>query len=117
MAGCDMEDNPQKSGYVPVVDPRGETSVPGIFAAGDVSGIEEASSAMIEGRIAGLAAARRLGFIDKPEADERTGDLEKALAGLRQGLFAPGTRGKTITHTDEGCALSASLLTKGYLAD
>jgi len=35
------------------------------FVAGDVSGVEEASSAMIEGRIAGIAAAEYLGFIDK----------------------------------------------------
>ena len=63
MAGCAMEDNPAKAGFVPTVDEYGETSVPGIYAAGDVSGIEEASSAMIEGRIAGIAAAARLGFI------------------------------------------------------
>ncbi|MDN5298902.1 MAG: hypothetical protein PWP51_1455, partial [Clostridiales bacterium] len=46
-AGCEM------NGIVPAVDAYGATSVPGIYAAGDVSGIEEASSAMIEGRIAG----------------------------------------------------------------
>jgi thioredoxin reductase/ferredoxin len=117
MAGCVMEDNPRKSGYVPVVDPRGETSVPGIFAAGDVSGIEEASSAMIEGRIAGIAAARRLGFTGDAEAEESTAALEKALADLRRGMFGPGSRGKTITHTDEGWELSGTLLTKGYVAD
>lgn len=48
MAGCAMEDNPAKAGFVPVVHAYGETSIPGIYAAGDVSGIEEASSAMIE---------------------------------------------------------------------
>ena len=48
MAGCAMEDNPAKAGFVPTVNEYGETSVPGIYAAGDVSGIEEASSAMID---------------------------------------------------------------------
>lgn len=51
MIGCKME---EKGGTVPVIDAHGMTSIPGIFAAGDVSGIEEASSAMIEGRQAGI---------------------------------------------------------------
>lgn len=53
MAGCEMEENPKNGGYVSVCDQYGETSIKRIFAAWDVSGIEEASSAMIEGRIAG----------------------------------------------------------------
>ncbi len=42
-----MEDNPKRGGQVPIVDACGQTSIEGIFAAGDVEGIEEASSAMI----------------------------------------------------------------------
>jgi ferredoxin len=115
LAGCDMEDNPAKAGYVPVVNKYGETSVPGIFAAGDVAGIEEASSAMIEGRIAGLAAAQRLGFLSGEELEVRAAVQEEALVRLRQGMFAPGSRGKTFTQTDEGCPVSQNLLSKGYL--
>ncbi len=117
MAGCQMEDNPKKAGFVPVVDEYGETSIPGIFAAGDVSGIEEASSAMIEGRIAGVAAAYRLGFIEKEELDAKTQELENALSGLRQGMFAPENRGKKIEVTEEGCAISENLLKNGYVAE
>ena len=47
--------NDTKGGHVPVCDKYGATSVPGIYAAGDVSGIEEASSAMIEGRMSGAS--------------------------------------------------------------
>ncbi|MFT3950880.1 MAG: FAD-dependent oxidoreductase [Oscillospiraceae bacterium] len=115
MAGCAMEDNPAKAGYVPVVNAYGETSVKGIFAAGDVSGIEEASSAMIEGRIAGIAAAHRLGFIDDEALEQSAAAEEKALEGLRQGMFAPQNRGKKPDKTDEGCAVSQNLLKKGYL--
>ena len=57
MAGCEMEDNPKRGGQVPICDEYGRTSLPGVFAAGDVAGIEEASSAMIEGRMSGVAAA------------------------------------------------------------
>ena len=56
-AGCSMLDT--KGGYVPACDADGQTSQPGVFAAGDVSGIEEASSAMIEGRISGIAMPHR----------------------------------------------------------
>lgn len=37
MAGCEMEDNPKRGGQVPIVDEYGETSIKGIFVAGDVS--------------------------------------------------------------------------------
>lgn len=117
MAGCQMEDNPSKAGFVPIVDEYGETSVSGIYAAGDVSGIEEASSAMIEGRIAGIAAARRLGYITEEEFKSETQKQEKALEGLRQGMFAPGMKGKKITQTEEGIYISENLLSHGFVAE
>lgn len=113
MAGCKMVQAP--TGYVPVCDAYGETSVPGVFAAGDVSGIEEASSAMIEGRIAGIAIAEKLGFLSKEERDAKAAAFEEALAGLRRGMFAPENRGKIPEKTDEGVPISMSLLKKGYV--
>ena len=83
MAGCRMEDNPRKGGQVPIVDEYGQTSVPGIFVAGDVSGIEEASSAMIEGRIAGIAAADYLGFIGKGCPEQGGSKRNDSDAGTR----------------------------------
>ena len=53
MSGCEILDIPE--GLVPATDDYGQTTIPGIFAAGDVAGIEEASSAMIGGRITGAA--------------------------------------------------------------
>lgn len=117
MAGCEMEDNPKRGGQVPVCDEYGETSIKGIFAAGDVSGIEEASSAMIEGRIAGIAAAHYLGYIEKEELDEKVKENQTALDGLRQGMFAPKNRGKLIEETEEGIAISKNLLQHGFVAD
>lgn len=117
MAGCGMEENPKKGGYVPVCDKYGETSIKGIFTAGDVSGIEEASSAMIEGRIAGIAVSCRLGFIDREELEAKTEELEQALTSLRQGMFGPANKGKDIEKTEEGFDISKSLLKKGYLTD
>lgn len=117
MAGCKMEDNPKRGGQVPICDEHGSTSLPGVFVAGDVSGIEEASSAMIEGRMAGITAAEFLGYASKEEMDTELEGLDKALDGLRQGMFAPSNRGKLIEKTDEGIEVSSSLLKNGYVAD
>jgi len=117
MAGCEMVEDPSKGGTVPTCDAYGETSVPGIYVAGDVSGIEEASSAMIEGRISGIAAAAYLGYIEPSELEEEARVQELSLEALRQGMFAPGKRGKAIKNTDEGYEISQTLLTKGYMSE
>ncbi len=117
MAGAQMEDNPRRGGQVPICDEYGRTSIPGVFVAGDVSGIEEASSAMIEGRMAGIVAAEYLGFMESDDLKEGLEGLEQALDGLRQGMFAPKNRGKAIEKTEEGIEISQNLLKKGYVAD
>jgi NADPH-dependent 2,4-dienoyl-CoA reductase/sulfur reductase-like enzyme/ferredoxin len=115
MAGCAMR--AAGADWLPVCSAVGETSLPGVYAAGDVSGIEEASSAMIEGRLAGGAAARKLGFIGPDEYEERRQVLLAALASLREGMFAPQKRGQISAQTDEGIDLSQTLLRKGYLEE
>lgn len=117
MAGCKMDDRPGHDGTVPLCKENGETSIPGIYAVGDVSGIEEASSAMIEGRMAGIAAASYLGYEEKTKSEEEIQNQEKSLESLRKGMFAPKNRGKILTETDEGILLSETLLKKGYVAD
>jgi sarcosine oxidase subunit alpha len=61
-----------------------ETSIKGIYAAGDATGVEEASSAMVEGRLAGLCAAKSLGFT-KEEYAYLKNDCLKQLEELRSG--------------------------------
>lgn len=117
MVGCEMENNPRRGGEVPVVNEHGETSIRGVFAVGDVSGIEEASSAMIEGSMAGICVAAYLGFGNEEEKVESLAKKKKDLEGLRQGMFAPDHRGKKMEKTEEGILVSESLLKKGYIAD
>lgn len=114
-AGCQMKDT--KGGYVPDCKEDGSTSVPGIFAAGDVSGIEEASSAMIEGRMSGATIACYLGYMEEDEKNARIEELEAQLDTLRQGMFAPKNRGKLVEKTEEGIAVSENLLERGYVAE
>jgi sarcosine oxidase subunit alpha len=60
--GVTMITIPEAGGYVSLHDETMQTSVNHVYVAGDASGIEEASTAMIEGKIAGLNAANGIGF-------------------------------------------------------
>lgn len=82
--GCEMKYIPELGGHVPIRDENLETSKEGIYIAGDVAGIEEASSAMVEGRLAGLCAAKSLGYSKKDFEEERQ-DLVEQLNSLRSG--------------------------------
>ncbi|MDR3322085.1 MAG: NAD(P)/FAD-dependent oxidoreductase [Synergistaceae bacterium] len=81
-AGCKMKYVSFLCGHVPLRDRGMRTSNENIWMAGDASGIEEASAAMIEGRIAGIGAAKSLGL------DVAPGEFEKywsRLDSLRAG--------------------------------
>ena len=60
--GVMLEYIPEAGGFVAIHDEMMQTRIPRVFVAGDASGIEEASTAMIEGKIAGCAAAKALGY-------------------------------------------------------
>jgi thioredoxin reductase/bacterioferritin-associated ferredoxin len=55
--------NPQRGGWVPECDAYGRTSLPGLFAVGDGSGIRGAAPAEFAGKLAGLAAACDAGIL------------------------------------------------------
>jgi len=82
--GCQMKYVPELSGAVPLINKNQETTVDKIFVAGDVSGVEEASSAMVEGYIAGLQAAKKLGYTHK-DFDQLMSDYRNQLNDLRSG--------------------------------
>jgi succinate dehydrogenase/fumarate reductase flavoprotein subunit len=92
LAGCRFVYVPQLGGHVPVHSDHMETTVPGLFVAGDVSGVEEASSAMEEGRLAGLWAAADAGRLDSAEAARLGARHQAALDHLRCGPFGESTR-------------------------
>jgi Fe-S-cluster-containing hydrogenase component 2 len=64
-----------------------ETTIPGIYVAGDMTGIEEANTAMEEGRLAGLAIGAKLGYLAQDEAGQRMLQVQKRLSELRLGQF------------------------------
>jgi thioredoxin reductase/Fe-S-cluster-containing hydrogenase component 2 len=87
MVGCKTTVFPALGGRVPVHNENMETDVNGIYVAGDIAGVEEASSAIEEGRIAGVSVAERLGYLSKNEAKEMKTKIEESLDGLRCGLL------------------------------
>ncbi|MBE3113013.1 MAG: FAD-dependent oxidoreductase [Actinobacteria bacterium] len=81
-AGCQMKYVTELCGYVALRDDNMKTTKDKIYIAGDVAGIEEASSAMLEGQIAGLNTAVSLGYKcdNYPEQDRK---LKAELKELR----------------------------------
>ena len=75
---------------VPMHDRDMMTTQDGIYVAGDASGVEEASSAIEEGKLAGIAAAEALGKISQAEAAEAKTKVWESLNQLRTGPFGSG---------------------------
>lgn len=82
LAGCEHRWVRERGGWVPARSAEMETTVPGVYAAGDGAGIGGSMVAVLEGRIAGIAAARRLGALSPGEAAQRLAPHQKALAPL-----------------------------------
>jgi sarcosine oxidase subunit alpha len=90
-AGCEVIYMPELGGNVAWHNENMETSKKGIFVAGDASGIEEASTAMLEGRIAG-ASAYESHYGKNPKAQEIIQHVNKELEEIRQGPFGTKPR-------------------------
>lgn len=86
---CDLTFKSVLGGYVPTHDDWMQTSVDGVFVAGDAAGFHEAmihnpDIARNQGCIAGIAAAESLGAIDNAEAQSRISDINEQTAATSQ---------------------------------
>ncbi|MFH1101027.1 MAG: FAD-dependent oxidoreductase [Methanobacteriota archaeon] len=90
-AGVETRFIPEAGGYVALHDSLMQTSIKGVYVAGDASGIEEASTAMIEGQLAGVSAAYSLGF-NKQDAKKVQQQCHDSLAVFRSGPFGRNPR-------------------------
>jgi len=91
MLEIEMRYIPELGGLVPLVNDHLETSMKNVYVAGDVSGIEEASSAMVEGSLAGLYAAKEL-KMPHHDHERLERDLHAQLTNLRFGPCGLKTR-------------------------
>lgn len=84
LAGCRHQYVHELGGWVPVRDEMMQTTVPGVFAAGDGAGVAGALVAVEEGRVAGITAADQAGAIAADEAAKRHATPLARLRSLAQ---------------------------------
>ncbi len=90
LAGCRLDYLAPLGGFLPVHDEGMRTTLPDVYVAGDIAGIEEASTAMEEGKLAGATAARALGRLAEGAYRERAAEIQASLHELRLGSFGEG---------------------------
>jgi len=76
-AGCKLEYDDNQGGWIVGVTEDLETSVPGIFAAGEITGIAGATKAVTEGKLAAQAILFKLGKISRSKFLTRSTQLKK----------------------------------------
>ncbi len=84
LCGAEHRYAAERGGWVPAVSAEMETTVPGVFSVGDGAGIGGAAVAALEGRVAGLAAAARLGVLSPSAARSHLRPHQAALTRLRK---------------------------------
>ena len=87
MAGCALAFFPELGGRLPVHNEDMETTIDGIYVAGDTAGVEEASTAMEEGALAGIDMVQKLGHLSKDRAVRKREEIKQSLLTLRSGPF------------------------------
>jgi sarcosine oxidase subunit alpha len=85
-AGCRIDYVPELGGHVPYHNENMMTSLSHIFVCGDLACIEEASTAMLEGKVAGAKAYESL-YERKKESNEIAEQAKKELATIRSSPF------------------------------
>lgn len=85
MYGCEMKFDPVLGGWAPLHNRSMETTCEGIYIAGDITGVEEANTALEEGRLAGIDAAEKLGLISKSAGELEKNKVWERLDSLRLG--------------------------------
>lgn len=106
MIGCKLEYLPQKGGWVPIRDKTMQTSIPGVYIAGDGAGIGGAENSRLEGRIAGAAVAFNTGHWNTQKVGEIYGQLKPGLnqqqrfGRLLGDLFSPKAGLISLAHDD-----------------
>lgn len=85
MYGCEAMFDPRLGGWAPLHSRGMQTTKEGIYIAGDISGVEEANTALEEGRLAGVSVACERGLISKDEMEKEHDAIWERLDGLREG--------------------------------
>lgn len=103
-ADCEMEYVAELGGFVPLRTEDMRTTTKGIYVAGDSAGIEEATVAALEGKLAGAALHEELNEEDE-ETKRLKREAKKGLEQMRKGPYGkvPRLGVKTCTVDEEVC--------------
>ena len=82
-SGCETRYISELGGEVPTRNENMQTSLENVYVAGDLSGIEEATAAMLEGELAGLCATKSIK--ESSEINKRISKIKNNLNTLRSG--------------------------------
>lgn len=102
LAGCKTQYVPVLGGHLPVHSRLLETRE-NLFVAGDSAGIEEASTALEEGKLAGTAVAIRLGLLENGQGRRELDRIDERLANLRSGCFGQSRQSAKEDVVLKGC--------------
>ena len=84
LVGCEHEYDENLGGYIPIRDEWMRTTIKGVLAAGDGTGVAGSLVAIEEGTLAGIAAAMDLGKISRGDAERRVARVRARLARLER---------------------------------
>jgi thioredoxin reductase len=84
MAECAIVCDPVTGGYIPIRDRDLRTTSDHIFAAGNIAGAAGVEISMLEGRLAGLAAAASLDLVSDAEVEQARRELAAVAPGRVQ---------------------------------
>lgn len=102
LAGCEIEHDRTKGGWIVQVDDKLQSSVPSIFAAGELTGIAGADKSVIEGSLAGLSIAVRLGV--KGDSGDDVKEISRLQKRRRQEMVF-GALLNDLSHPPPGMIL------------
>jgi NADPH-dependent 2,4-dienoyl-CoA reductase/sulfur reductase-like enzyme len=84
LLGCAERFDEEAGGFLPMHDESQETSVAGVFVAGETSGIGGSDVALAEGQLAAVAAAWQLGRLSRSDVDSRWTAISAKLRSARR---------------------------------
>jgi len=87
LADCHLDYVSGLGGFLPLHNEHMRTSRENIYVAGDITGIEEASTAMEEGKLAGISAAHSLGKLNEETYTMMSRVIHTNMQELRLGSF------------------------------
>lgn len=119
--GCAYRWDEGQQCFLPVLDPMGESSVPGVFVAGDSGGIIGAAASADAGVLCALAILKRLDRISDTEFDRRTAaarralDVQLTIRPFLDRLYRP--RHEVLAPSDEVVVCRCEVVRAGAIRD